>query len=334
MTSTEALNEVLKLTPGEIDRKWAEIDALVMRLPRDDQIKIWAKFLGHVNDAPISKGHPFFRLGVLHLLADSDETVAISYLEKAFREDQTYARDHGQIAHRMGTYRLLALCKGFFEYLANVKPTDWQVAQLKEPNRNVVVQTVLMLYDQSLVHPVEMQTYTYQTFFALVADRKLCAFAIENYFCAEELIEKASLKSGWSLLHQHEYPFARAIVGLIGGVLEAILADRLPHARGQSLGVLIRGGNEAGIIVPGTRIAALASLMLYQRNHIHADRASGLTHYYIDLHVANGCKVALDWAISEMSGSGGTPPAVFTAPSLTAPRSQALQPSSRHARPR
>src|SRR5260370_1419716 len=305
MRLTDAVAEVLRLRPEDLDQHWREADAAVAQLPAAQQSDAWKQILSHIALAPISKGHPYFRLGVLHLRIDPSEKQAITYLEKAFREDQDHAREVGRLAHRMGAYRLLALCKGFFEYLGALKPKDWQVKQLEGLNRKVLIETILGLYDLSLTHPIETQTYTYQTFFALVQDRKLCAFAIENYFCAEELIEKASLQSGQALLHRHEYPLARAITGLIGGVLEAILADRLPLARGQTLGGLINEGNKEQIILPGTRIAALSSLMLYLRNHIHADRASSSTEYYIDINVANGCKVALDWAVGELLADGG-----------------------------
>jgi hypothetical protein len=87
---------------------------------------------------------------------------------------------------------------------------------------------------------------------------------------------------------------------LFGGVLEAILADKLPNFRGHSLGVLVREGHAAGIIRVGTKLAALSSMMLYLRNHIHADRDASRRGYYVDINVAKGCKVALDWAIADL----------------------------------
>jgi hypothetical protein len=296
----DVLTEILKLKPEELDRRWREIDAVLMPLPISQQISAWNRILEHIGSTPIPRGHPYFRLGVLHLLSDLDEAQGLSYLDKAFREDCVHAPPEGKLPHRMGAYRLLALCKGFFEYLRGLGGENWQAQQLKEPHREILIRTLLTLYDQSLLHPIEMQRYTYQEFFALIRDRRLCAFAIENYFCVEALIEMATLKSGQAFLHQHEYPLARAAVGLVGGVLEAILADRLDGARGRTLGGLIKEGHERGIVLPGTPIAALSSLMLYLRNHVHADRALNIAEYYIDINVANGCKVALDWVISEL----------------------------------
>jgi len=86
----------------------------------------------------------------------------------------------------------------------------------------------------------------------------------------------------------------------LGGVLEAILADKLPTVRGKPLGSLITEAKDAGIIKIGTKLAALSSVMLYLRNHVHPDRDAVRTAYFIDINVAKGCKVALDWVIADL----------------------------------
>jgi hypothetical protein len=84
------------------------------------------------------------------------------------------------------------------------------------------------------------------------------------------------------------------------GVLEAILADRLPAARSKPLGVLIAEAKYANIVKVGTKLAALSSMMLYLRNHVHPDRDTTRTAYFIDVNVARGCKVAVDWVIADL----------------------------------
>jgi len=42
-------------------------------------------------------------------------------------------------------------------------------------------------------------------------------------------------------------------------------------------------------------------MMLYLRNHIHADRDASRRAYFIDINVAKDCKVALDWVIADLS---------------------------------
>jgi len=44
----------------------------------------------------------------------------------------------------------------------------------------------------------------------------------------------------------------------------------------------------------------LSSMMLYLRNHVHPDRDAARTAYFIDINVAKGCKVALDWVIADL----------------------------------
>ena len=255
-----------------------------------------------MGSAQISKGHPYFRLAVLHLQTDADESVAISFLELAYAEDQKYGPNVGKEPHRMGAYRLLSLTKGFLTYLREQK--NWQTEQLKEPHRLALIRTLLAVYDGSLVHILDRTGHTYQSFFTLISHRGLLRFAIENYYCAENLLEVYFAQNRFIAGHTGEYPLARAIVGLLAGVLEAILADRLPNVRSKTLGGLIAEASKGGIIQVGTKVAALSSLMLYLRNFIHADRQAGQFEYFIDMNVANGCRVALDWAISDMLQAG------------------------------
>jgi hypothetical protein len=198
----------------------------------------------------------------------------------------------------MGAYRLLALTKGFIEYLDGKK--NWEAEQLRLPHRPTVIKTLLAVYDGSLVHILDSEVHTFQSFFTVIQDKSLVRFAIENYFCAEHLIEMFFVSGAHISRHTDEYPFARSIVGLFGGVLEAILADKLPTVRGKPLGTLITEAKDAGIIKVGTKLAALSSMMLYLRNHVHPDRDAARTAYFIDINVAKGCKVALDWVISDL----------------------------------
>lgn len=209
-----------------------------------------------------------------------------------------YGPDQGKSPHRMGAYRLLALTKGFIEYLEGKK--NWEVEQLQSPHRPVLMKTLLAVYDASLVHILDSEGHTYQSFFATIQDKNLVRFAIENYFLAERLIEMFFVSGPHFSRHTDEYPLSRAIVGLFGGVLEAILADRLPTARSKPLGTLIRKARDANIIKVGTKLAALSSMMLYLRNHLHADRDAARTAYFIDINVAKGCKVAMDWVIADL----------------------------------
>jgi hypothetical protein len=295
----DTLEQILNLLPAQFDSYWKEIDAVVATLPSPmEQIEAWKAILGCLRHHPFSKGMPYFRLGVLHLLTDPDATRAVEELELAYLEDKRYGPDTGKIAHRMGAYRLLALTKGFLEYLQSEK--DWKTEQLKPPHRTVVIRTLLAIYDRSLAHILDLEGHTYQSFFGLIRDQSLNRFAIENYFCAEHLIELFHISGAHLSRQTDEYPLARAIIGLFGGVLEAILEDKLPTFRGHSLGILVREGHAVGIIKVGTKLAALSSMMLYLRNHIHADRDASQRGYYVDINVAKGCKVALDWAIADL----------------------------------
>jgi hypothetical protein len=281
------------------DAHWKEIDQIVWGLATpQEQIAAWEAIAAYLKPHPVSKGMPFFRLGHMCLVNDADATKAISYLEEAYKEDVKFGPDSGQTPHRMGAYRLLALTKGFIEYL-NAKK-NWESEQLRLPHRPIVIKTLLAVYDGSLVHILDSEGHTYQPFFAVIQDKSLVRFAIENYFCAEHLIEMFFVSGAHISRHTDEYPLSRSIVGLFGGVLEAILADRLPNARGRPLGNLITEAKETGIIKVGTKLSALSSMMLYLRNHVHPDRDATRTAYFIDINVAKGCKVALDWVIADL----------------------------------
>jgi len=294
-----SLEEVLKLPPAQFDSYWKEIDGIVATLPTSsDQITAWEAILECLRHHPFSKGMPYFRLGVLHLLTDPDAARAVQELELAYLEDRHYGPDTGKLPHRMGAYRLLALTKGFLEYLQSER--DWKTDQLKPPHRTLVIRTLLAVYDRSLAHILDLEGHTYQSFFGLIRDQSLNRFAIENYFCAEHLIELFHIAGAHLSQQTDEYPLARAIVGLFGGVLEAILTDKLPNSGGHTLGALVREAHATGIIKVGTKLAALSSMMLYLRNHIHADRDASRKAYFIDINVAKGCKVALDWVIADL----------------------------------
>lgn len=289
------LEDILKV----LNAQWREIDQVVwaLRTPQE-QITAWEAIADHLKSHPVPNGMPYFRLGHMHLLHDDDATVAIRYLELAYQEDLKYGPENGKTPHRMGAYRLLALTKGFLEYL-NAKK-NWETEQLRPPHRTAVIQALLAVYDRSLAHILDLEGHTYQSFFAIMQDKNFTRFAIENYFCAERLIELFFISGAHFSKFSDEYPLSRSIIGLFGGVLEAILADRLPHVRGNTLGLLIKEAKDAGIIQLGTKLGALSSMMLYLRNHVHPDRDATRTAYFIDINVAKGCKVALDWVIADL----------------------------------
>jgi hypothetical protein len=293
------IDDILKLDPLLFDANWNQIDRAIWSLqPLQEQIAAWEAIANYLNPHPVSKGMPFFRLGHMHLVSDSDTKRAIDYLERAYKEDVKYGPDNGRTPHRMGAYRLLALTKGFIEYLEGKK--NWEAEQLQPPHRPVLMKTLLAVYDASLVHILDSEGHTYQSFFAVIQDKGLVRFAIENYFFAERLIEMFFVSGPHLSRHTDEYPLSRAIVGLFGGVLEAILADKLPAARSKPLGVLIGEAKDAKIVKVGTKLAALSSMMLYLRNHVHPDRDATRTAYFIDINVAKGCKVAVDWVIADL----------------------------------
>ena len=89
------------------------------KLPsRRDQILAWEKIRDLFDKGAALKGHPLFRLGVLHLLEDSSERRGLSYLELAFQEDRKYAIQVGGRAEGRAAYRLLSITKDFLHILA------------------------------------------------------------------------------------------------------------------------------------------------------------------------------------------------------------------------
>ncbi len=151
------------------------------------------------------------------------------------------------------------------------------------------------------------ESHTYPEFFSLIERPELARFAIQNYFCAQNLLTLFFLENQHIDRNTDEYPLSRAIVGLFGGVIEAILASRLTVGSKTTLRGFINEGRETGLIRVGTKLAALCTLILYLRNHVHAERAASQTEFFIDINVAKGCKVALDWAISELLEQSAAP---------------------------
>ena len=298
----EKLEEILSLEPEQFDQHWQEIDQFIFKLnKRNEQIKAWESIALKLENSDVSKGMPYFRLGIAHLLRDPDESTAIDYLKKAYEEDNHFGPLSGQLPHRMGAYRLLALTEGFFSYLHQKK--NWEEAQLEVKHRQTLVKTLLAVYDSSLINVFDRRGHTYKTFFDFMTDKKLIRFAIENYFCAESLLEMFFIAGAPIVKSRDEYALARAIIGLIGGTLEAVLLDKLSSESGEqklTLGALVNEAHLQRKLSPGTTLAALSSLMLYLRNHVHPEREIAQQDFFIDINVAKGCKVALDWAINEM----------------------------------
>ena len=293
------LDDILKLDPNEIDARWPDIDKIVFALPTSqEQIAAWNALADVLKPHTISRGMPFFRLGHLHLLHDAEAKRALDYLRLAYEEDARYAPETGRTAHRMGAYRLLGLSQGFIEYLEAKK--NWEAPQLAPAYRQLLMKTLLAVYDRSLLHILDVEGHTYQSFFALIQDKELTRFAIENYFFAERLIQMFYISGAHISRFTDEYPLSRSVVALYGGVLEAILADRLPDTKGDTLGVLLAKAIESGTIKVGDKLSCLSSLMLYLRNHIHADRDAERTPYFIDINVAKGCKAAVDWVMADL----------------------------------
>jgi hypothetical protein len=319
-TTTEIdakLRGIESLPFSDLVQRWREIDKIVMGVSEGDQVIEWLRVGKALENIPVGKGHPYFRLGVLHLLRDSSEKKAVDFLEQAYREDERYAPAAGLQPHRMGAYRLLALVKSYFLYLNDKKKQKftkgnkigWEAEQFAGNTRRPQISTLLTVYDRSLVHPLDLEGHTYQSFFELVKDRSLCRFAIENYFCSEALITLLLVEGQAAFRNTNEYPISRAIIGLLGGVIEAILSDSIPkQKKSLTLGMLMQEAYKAGIIKQGSRLAALCSLLLYLRNHVHAERDAARTQYFIDLNVARGSKSALDWVVSDLLSLVRQPP--------------------------
>jgi len=299
------LEDLLRLNPEQLQANWNEIDRIVRTLPsRIHQIRAWeqvCKALDKSTEETDSlKGHPFFRLGILHLIEDREEQTGLEYLELAYKEDQRYAVTAGTKAEERAAYRLLAIVKDFFAYLRFKKPQDWERALLLDKNRRVMIPLLFTVYDLSTIHALDMPGFTTVDFLKLIKNDKLRIFAGENYFCTQHLLVMYTLANQHVDKHNDQYPLGRAIVGLIGGVLEAIWLDRLPGVRVKTLGGVLREAHQNRILQPDTKIAALSSLLCFMRNHVHPDRDAQRLNYFIDMNVAKGCKVALDMTIADL----------------------------------
>jgi hypothetical protein len=296
------VDSILASSVGGWREKWIQIDGIVLTLPTEaEQQAEWERIVTKLK-SPSQLGHAYFRLAVLHLLRDNDEKQAISLLEDAYHSDCDNATPFGRPPQTLSAYRLLAFIKGFFEYLdqkRNAKNPNWEAEQFQGAERRGQIETLLVAYDASLVHPLDSAIHTFQSFFQIMTDKQLTQFAIENYFCAEEMLVEFTLEGRQALRMLYQYPYARALVGLLGGVLEAIVADAA-GVRGLTLGGTLSEAYNKRVIKRGSQLAALGSLMLYLRNHIHADRAVSRTQYFIDLSVAKGFKAALDSVITHM----------------------------------
>jgi hypothetical protein len=121
----KTVDDVLAQDADQLQASWNEVDRIVRMLPtRQEQIHIWEQICVILDKAGSLKGHPFFRLGVLQLMEDSDEQTGLKYLELAYKEDQKYADTTGTRAEGRAAYRLLAIVKDFFTYLRSKKPQE------------------------------------------------------------------------------------------------------------------------------------------------------------------------------------------------------------------
>ena len=223
MDAPSSLDEVFALSPERFGSHWKRIDELIATERQDSQFAAWERIAARIGDSPHSKGMPFFRMAILKLLSHPDESIGIQLLEAARREDDRFGPDSGQLPHRMGAYRLLSLVKDYFQELHRLPSRDWQKGLLSPENRSVLMMTLLMVYNRSVVEILDMPSYTFQAFFKLVTDRDLCRFAAENYYCAETLVQAFFLEGQAIVKTRDECPLARAIVGLLGGCSKPFL---------------------------------------------------------------------------------------------------------------
>jgi hypothetical protein len=291
-------HEVFDLPTEEFQNHWQAIDHFIACRPSvDDQIELWEAILQRIESSPLdlSKAHCYFMLGVLMLYTRPSETDGLLYLEQAHQEDRKFA---SRRFHRMAAYRLLGLVKGFLEHL-RARGRPWEKEQLNPGNRHVLFKALLTIYDASS-HVGIWTGHTHGAFFRLIKDDSLRLFAGENYYCAAHLAGLWSRDGHSGLTPDDECPLARATIGLLGGVLEAILLAQLSGGDGQTLGWLISRANKAGVIRAGTILGALASFMLYFRNHLHADLSRERTEFFLNISTATGCIAAMDMAINEL----------------------------------
>src|SRR5260370_4650254 len=299
-----SVDELLRLdaTQHRREENWSEMDRIVCALSSNtEKIHAWQKICAILDTNQSIKGVPLFRLGILHILEDADEHQGLKLLEQAFKEDQREANAVGIPAEKRGAYLLLAVVKDFFDYLRTKKPKDWESGLLTSQNRKRLIPVLFAVYDLMSIHPLDMKGFTTTDFLKLIKSDPLRRFAGENYFCTENLLVMFTLQGQHIDKANDQYPLARAIMGLIGGVLEAIWLDRMPpSATGKTLGAILTEAHKQGVLKLDTRIAALSSLLCFMRNHVHPGRDIKRQHYFINMEVAKGCKAALDWAISEL----------------------------------
>jgi len=299
-----SVDELLRLDATQLRRKenWSEMDRIVCALPSNaEKIHAWQKICAILDTDQYTKGLPLFRLGILHILEDADEQQGLKLLEQAYKEDQREVNAVGIPAEKRGAYLLLAVVKDFFDYLRTKKPQDWESGLLTSQNRKTLIPVLFTVYDLISMHPLDMKGFTTADFLKLIKSDPLRRFAGENYFCTENLLVMFTLQGQHIDKVNDQYPLARAIMGLIGGVLEAIWLDRMsPSAMGKTLGAILTEAHKQGVLKLDTRIAALSSLLCFMRNHVHPGRDIKRQHYFINMEVAKGCKAALDWAISEL----------------------------------
>ena len=157
------LDEILALPPDRFDTKvtWDQLDGLISGLPNSEaQINEWNRVLRHAESIAIPTGHPHFRLGILHLFVDTDETVGLAHLQLAYESDQKYAPLR---AHRMAAYRMLSLAKDFLADLGSKK--SWQRRQLEPKYRRVLISMLLALYDLTARRDIlDMPAHTFAPF--------------------------------------------------------------------------------------------------------------------------------------------------------------------------
>jgi hypothetical protein len=309
--STESIplnnvDELLRLDAAQLRNRenWHKMDRIVCAVPSNaEKIRVWEQVCVILDKNHSIKGLPLFRLGILHLLEDADEPQGLTLLEQAYHEDKR-EKEQKEIdvpAERRGAYLLLAVVKDFFDYLRAKKPHEWESGLLTSHNRKLLVLVLFTVYDLIGVHALDMQTFTIADLQKLIKSDALRRFAGENYFCTQNLLEMFTLQRQNIDKVNDQYPLARAIIGLVGGVLEAIWVDRMPPSvMGKTLGTILTEAHKQGILKLDTRIAALSSLLLFMRNHVHPGRDIKRQRYFINMDVAKGCKAALDWTISEL----------------------------------
>src|SRR5664279_5006862 len=99
------VDDILALPPEQFNDKanWDQLDQLIGSLSdAQAQINEWTRILRHAEAINSPTGHPHFRLGILHLLIDADETAGIDHFRLAYESDKRHKPER---AHRMAAYR-------------------------------------------------------------------------------------------------------------------------------------------------------------------------------------------------------------------------------------